>query len=114
MGLDVAFKHLRSYRDGNFLKQSYFDQSAATQECHAVNTVHETPTRHSIQTQGRPLVLIYIDVEYITTNFNVFGQTRSGNLFPTFHTHQLTFDCMMVKTAPFTVNLTINNATASW
>ena len=55
-GFDVAFKHLRSYRHGACLQQWYFDQCAATQECHAADTGHDTPPRHSIQTQGRPVI----------------------------------------------------------
>ena len=33
-------------------RQWYFDQRAATQECHAADTGHDTPPRHSIQTHG--------------------------------------------------------------
>ena len=62
-GLNVAFKHLRSYRDGAYLLQWYFDQCAATQECHAADTGHDTPPHHSIQTQGRPVAVLSIDVE---------------------------------------------------
>ena len=47
-----ALKHLRSYRDGACLYYWYFDQCAATQKCHAAHTGHDTPPRHSIQTQG--------------------------------------------------------------
>ena len=39
-----------------------FDQCAATQECHATDTGHDTPPNQSIQTQGRPNVLS-IDVK---------------------------------------------------
>ena len=60
---NVAFKHLRSYRDGACLEQSYFDQCAATQECHAADTGYDTPPHRSIQTQGRPVAVVSIDVE---------------------------------------------------
>ena len=40
-----------------------FDQCAATQKCHAAYTEHDTPTRHIIQKQGRPVIVISIDVE---------------------------------------------------
>ena len=39
-----------------------FDQCAATHECHATDTGHDTPPNQSIQTQGRPNVLS-IDVK---------------------------------------------------
>ena len=63
LGFNVAFKHLRSYRDGACLYQLSFDQCAATQECHAADTGYDTPPRHSIQTQGRPVAVLSIDVE---------------------------------------------------
>ena len=47
----LFFKHLMSYHDGACLQQWYFDQCAATQECHVADTGHDTPPRHSIQTQ---------------------------------------------------------------
>ena len=40
-----------------------FDQCAATQECHAADTGHDTPPRHCIQTWGRPVAVLFIDVE---------------------------------------------------
>ena len=90
-GFNVAFKHPRSYHDGDFLWQWYFDQCAATQECHAADTGHDTPSRHSIQTQGRPVAVLSIDVErhtgiHTATNLNVLGKTRPGNHPPTFPT----------------------------
>ena len=63
LGFNVAFKHLRSYHEGACLKQWYFDQCAATQKCHAVDTGHDTPPRLSIQTRGRPVAVLSIDVE---------------------------------------------------
>ena len=59
---NVAFKYLTSYLDDPCLQQWYFDQCAATQECHAADTGHDTPPRHSIQTRGQPVVLSF-DVE---------------------------------------------------
>ena len=52
----------------------------------ALHTGYDTPPRHSIQTQGRPVVLSF-DVERHkwkrhTTQCYVFGQTRSGNTSP--------------------------------
>ena len=63
LGFNVAFKHLRSYCDGACLWQGYFDKCAATQKCHAADTGHDSLTCHSIQTQGRPVVVLFIDVE---------------------------------------------------
>ena len=37
---------------------------AATQECRAADTGHDTPPRHSIQTQGQPVVVLSIDKLY--------------------------------------------------
>ena len=39
----------------------YFDQCAATQEYHAADTGHDTPPRHSIQTWGRPVLVLSND-----------------------------------------------------
>ena len=44
---NVAFKHLGSYHDGAYLQQWYFDQCAATQECHTVDTGHPTPLQYT-------------------------------------------------------------------
>ena len=42
----------------------YFDQCAATHdECHAADTGHDTPPRHSIQTWGRPVTVLFNYVE---------------------------------------------------
>ena len=41
-------------------------QCAATQECHVTDTGHDTPPRHSIQTRGRPVAVLSIDVEHNT------------------------------------------------
>ena len=38
-------------------------QCAATQECHAADTGHDTPPCHSIQTRGGPVAVLSIDVE---------------------------------------------------
>ena len=61
-GFNVTFKHLRSYHDGACLYQWYFDQCAATQECHAADTGHHTPPRHTIHTRGRPVAVLSIGV----------------------------------------------------
>ena len=81
----VAFKHLRSYRDGACLQQWYFDQCAATQNCHAANT------GHSIQTQGRPVVVLSMGVERHTGIHNYpmlcLESESIGKSSTTFHTH---------------------------
>ena len=41
----------------------YFDQFAATLECHAADTGHDTPPRHNIQTQGRPVAVLSIELK---------------------------------------------------
>ena len=61
-GFNVAFKHLRSYYNDPCLPWC-FDQCAATQECHATDTGHVIPPRHSIQSRGRPVAVLSIDVE---------------------------------------------------
>ena len=35
---------------------------AATQDCHAAYTGHDNPPLHSIQTHGRPVTMLSIDV----------------------------------------------------
>ena len=62
-GITVTFKHLRSYHDGVCFLQWYFDQCAATQVCHAADTGHVTPPRHSVQTRDRPIAVLSIDVQ---------------------------------------------------
>ena len=37
--------------------------NSATQEFHAADTGHDTPPCHGIQTQGRPIVVLCIDLE---------------------------------------------------
>ena len=98
-GFNVAFRHLRSYHDSACLQQWYFDQYAATQECHA-QTYDMTPHPVTVYRHGADLSLCYslmwnITLEYTTTKLNVLGQTRSGNHSPTFHTHQRTLNVMM-------------------
>ena len=44
-------------------KMHYFDQCAATLECHATDTGHDTTPCRSIQTQGQPVDVQSIDVE---------------------------------------------------
>ena len=41
----------------------YFGQYDGTHKCQAADTGHDTPLRHSIQTQGRPVVVLSIYVE---------------------------------------------------
>ena len=98
LGSDVAFIHLKSYRDGAYLNQLYFDQCAARQECHATDA---TPHPVTVYRQIINLSLCYllmwnITLEHTATHFNILGQTRSGNPFPTFHTYQQTLNVMMV------------------
>ena len=78
----------------------YFDPCDATEECHATDTGHDTPPRHRIQTQGRPVVVLSLDVERHTGihnyPFNILGKTRSGNPSTTFHTHQRILNFLML------------------
>ena len=66
----------------------------------ATDTGHDIPPRHSVQTQGRPVIVLSIDVKRHTgihnTHFNVLGKTRPGNPYPTFHTQQRTLNSMML------------------
>ena len=57
-GFNITYKQLRSHHNGAWLHQY-----SATQECHAPDTRHDIPTRHSIQTRGRPVSVLSIDVE---------------------------------------------------
>ena len=45
------------------------DQCATTQECHAADIGHDTPPRHSIETRGRPVAVLFIDLERHTGIF---------------------------------------------
>ena len=45
------------------LAVAYVDQCAATQKCDATDTGHDTPPRHSIQTQGRAAAVLSIGVQ---------------------------------------------------
>ena len=63
-GVNVAFKHLRSYHDGTCLLLWYFDRCAATQKCMlAADTGHATTTRHIYTGTGRPVAVISMNVE---------------------------------------------------
>ena len=42
---------------------TYFDQCAATLECHAADTGHGTLSRLTVQTRGRPVAVLSFDVE---------------------------------------------------
>ena len=62
------------------------DKSAATQKCHAANTGHDTPSRHSIQKQDRPVVVLFIVVGRHTGihnyPFKYLGSEPIGESFP--------------------------------
>ena len=76
---------MRSYHDGASLLQWHFDQCAATQICHAADTGHDTPPRHSIQKRGRPVAVLSIYVERRTGIHNPFLSLESdsvGKSFP--------------------------------
>ena len=60
-GFNVAFKHQRLVTSRHC--NGALTKSAATRECHAAATRHDTPPRHSIQTQSRPVAVLYIDAE---------------------------------------------------
>ena len=57
----------------------------ATHECHATDTGHVTPPRHSIQTRGRPIVVLFIDVKRHTGihnyQFPCLGSDTTGKLY---------------------------------
>ena len=64
-------------------------------------TQDTTPHPVTVYRHGADLSLSYplmrnVTLEYTTTHFNVYGQTRSGNPCPTFHTHQWTLKFMML------------------
>ena len=63
-GFNVAFKHLRSYCDGAYLL--VVAVATATQKCLGTDRGYDTPSRHSIQTHCRPVIVLSIDVEYHT------------------------------------------------
>ena len=91
-------------KQGRVTVLQYFDQCAATQECHAADTRHDTPPRHGIQTQGRPALCYPFDVERHTgidsyPFYNVLGETRPGNPSPTFHTPERTLNSMPIAIA---------------
>ena len=62
-GFNVAFKHLSHVATLPTCSNGTSTKSASTHECHAADTGHDTPPRHSIQTQGRPVVVLSIIVE---------------------------------------------------
>ena len=94
--VNIAFKRLRLYHDGACWEQWYFDQCAATQECHAGDSGHDT--YHSIHTWGQPVVVLSIVVERHTGihNYPMICLTRSGNPSLTFYTHQRMLNFMML------------------
>ena len=74
LGFNVAFKHLRSYRDGAYTCSS----GILTNVLPHRNAMQQTqgmtpPPRHSIQTQDRPVVVLSVGVElaYTTTHLNI-------------------------------------------
>ena len=100
--LFVCFDLTSLLNDGACLQMWYFDQCAATQECHAVDTGHDTPPRHSVYRHRTNLSLRYpfmwnVTVKYTTTHFDVLCQTQSINLSTTFHTYQRTFTSLQDK-----------------
>ena len=65
------------------------------------DTGNDTPPRHSLQTQGRPVVVLSIDVEHHTVIYNYtfqcLGSDPIGKSFPNrHHTYQLTLNFMML------------------
>ena len=63
-------------------------------------TQDTTPHPVTVYRHGANLSLCYpsmwnVTLEYTATHFNVLGETRPGNPFPTFHTHQRTFNLML-------------------
>ena len=61
------------------------------------DTTHHPVT---VYRHGANLSLCYpsmwnVTLEYTATHFNVLGETRPGNPFPTSHTHQRTFNLML-------------------
>ena len=79
--------------------QCYFEQCAATQECHSADTGHDAPPLHSIQTHCRPVIVLFIDVERHTgiqnASFYSLGSDPIGYSFPDLpHTLECsTFKC---------------------
>ena len=74
-------------------------------ECHAADTKHDTPLGHSLQTWGRPIVVLSIDVEPCTeiwkpqlSLFKCLGSVSPENIVSkTFHIKQtLNFNAIMV------------------
>ena len=89
LGFNVAFKHL----------------SIAVLACSHIGMPsrrpkHDTPPGHSIQTQGRPVIVLSTDVEHYTGIhnylFQCLGSDPLGNPSLIFHTHQLTHNSMML------------------
>ena len=98
--VNITFKHPRSYCDGVCLKQWYFDQCAATLECHATDTGHDIPSHHRIDTEPT-CGGISIDMESDTRShiccFPIFGLTQSRYFFPNNHDSECsTFNSVMV------------------
>ena len=62
--------------------QLCFDQCAAIQECHALDTVYRHRANQSLCFPW----MWNARLEYTITHFNILGQTGSGNPSTTFHT----------------------------
>ena len=65
-------------------------------------TQDTTPHPVTVHRHGADLSLCYplmwnVTLEYITTHFNILGETRPGNPSPTFHTHQRTLRLFVVS-----------------
>ena len=97
-GCNIAFKHIAKVPTCS--SDTVTNVLLNTQKCHAADKGHDTQPSHSIQTRGRPVAVLYIDVERHTgihnIHFNVLVQTRSGKTSSTFHTHQRTLHYMML------------------
>ena len=63
--LCVCFDLTSLLNDGACLQKWYFDHCAATQECHAVDTGHDTPARHSVYRHGTNLSSCYPFMIYV-------------------------------------------------
>ena len=64
-----------------------------------------TPHPVTVYIHAADLSLCYplmwnVTLEYTATHFNVLGETRPGNLSPTFHTHQRTLNLILSWWSP--------------
>ena len=56
----------------------------------------DTVYRHRVDLSLCYPLMWNVTLVYTTTHFNVLGQTRLGNPYPTFHTHQRMLNFMML------------------